>query len=340
MLGFLGRHSGLGDRDKQGWATYLQGFQDEDGMFRDPADLAEPIQEQPEWALRAHRTRHCAWAIESLGHSLTQPIRFILPLTAPDALNRRLNEIWEGRVSHGAWRWGNWIMDLGVMLDLQHRHFADEKARYAVHVLLDWLDRHQDPRTGYWYLPDTDDRNAMAGAMHLYPLYWAYNREVRYFDRITKETLKLQQSDGLFAYQVGQGGSQCLDYDAILILVNAYATRPAFRKIIRDACNRTVKAIAVNENDDGSWADCQVDEVRNWGTRATLFKAKQGSLWDAYARMMTVAMCKLVIDGQLPPGVCAEHHLFEIFEAGRGWRQGHAPALAHEDNKDQQHAVG
>lgn len=328
LLAFLGRLDAFTADQRRQWADYLQSFQSDDGLFRDEVDLAEPTQHQPDWALLLHRTRHCIWAIEALTCApIAKPLHYITSRYAPGEFADWLDQVWHGVEDGAAWRWGNWAMDIGVCLDVQQRHFGDTRARQALDEMFDWLDAHLDPATGFWPVNDPDLRNAMAGAMHLYPLYWAYGRTIPHYEQAVRATLSLQQDDGLFAYESGNGGSQCLDYDAVLVLANAYWQDELsnLHEDIRQACARVLEAIVVNRTPAGSWADCQSPDMRWWATRAAAYRADQGSLWDTYARMMTVAMCHEVCTGQPLPDLCAEHHLFEIFHAGRNWREGVSP---------------
>ncbi len=326
LLDALGRFS---SEEKSQWAEYLLGCLGEDGFVADPVDLAEPTQVQPIWALQAHRTRHIAWAVEVLGGRLRRPIRFVEPLLESGEPERWLTDLWRQVRQGGIWRLSNWIMDATLMLDLRYRHFRDLAARRAIDELLDALDRRQDTESGYWFCPGDDLRCAMAGSMHLYPIYWAYGRPVHHMDKVIENTLALQQSDGLFDYGVGAGGSQCLDYDAVFVLVNGAAALPARQEPVRDCCRSVLDAIVVNHNEDGSFSNDRVpDQVHHWATKAAAFRSDGGSLWDTYARLMTIAMCIEQITGRSPSPLCGENNWLEISHAGTGWRDGCSPALA------------
>lgn len=328
LRAFLNRLGELPVERRQAWARYLLDSIAEDGLVDDPVDFAEPTQKQPLWALRFHRTRHVVWAVEALGGKQERPIQAVEPYRSAEAIRRWLDELWALNWPGGVWAAGNWIMDMGVLLDAQSRHLGNEQARLALVAMLDALNDRLEPETGFWRAKGDDDRVAMAGSMHLYPLYWAYGHELPYFDKAVKATLALQQPDGLFDFESGFGGSQCLDYDAALVLINGYVLLPEFREHIKAAFCRMAEAIKINLRPTGGWADCQKADTRHWSTRACVYRADQGSVWDTYARLMVVAMCELALEGRLPAWCRAEHHLFEIFGAGRGWRQGCSPALA------------
>lgn len=206
-------------------------------------------------------------------------------------------------------------MDVGMLLDMEHRYGQDPDAGVAQERLLEWLTRRIDPATGFWFGRHDDQRAAMAGAMHLYPLYWNRSQEVPYFRQAVQHTLSLQQPDGLFAYDSGTGGEQCLDFDAVFILINGYAAFDDLRPTIRQSCQRMLDAIVVNELPSGGWSDSRKNQIRYWATRACSYRSDGGSLWDTYARLMTVAIGLYVTTGEIPSGVQTERHLFEIWFA-------------------------
>jgi len=313
------------DTDRDKWINHISSFQRDDGLFEDKIDIANPTQKQPLWALLAHRTRHCSWAIEALGGKLKRPIKFVESFKSRDSMQKWMQELWSQNWTGGFWAAGNWIMDMGVLLDLQFRHFQDEQASEAIQFLFDYLDKKQDPATGFWFGPNDDIRCAMAGAMHLYPLYLAYNRPINYFEQIIDNTLALQQSDGLFDYEVGKGGSQCLDFDAMVIISNGYFLLPEKQQQIKECSKKVLDAIMVNKQADGSFSDSRIDQLRFWSTQAAAFKSNEGSIWDTYARIMTIAMCIEILKDAPPSPMRGENHLFEIWHGGKGWNKGFNP---------------
>lgn len=321
LLNFLKMLDQYSDTQKKQWREYLLDSFDNSGMVNDEIDFANPTQDQPLWALKAHRTRHTAWAIEALDGNLQKPIEFLKPYLGKEAIAKWLDDLWKIDWP-GIWRVGNWIMDMGVLLDLQYRHFNDQTAKQTLIDMLKLLNEKLEPATGFWRGGTEDDRNAMAGSMHLYPIYWAYDVELPYFDKAVDLTLKMQQSDGLFDYNVGTGGSQCLDYDAALVLINGYVMFDQKKNQIHDCFAKLRKAIEVNRKDTGSWSDSLNDEDRSWATKACVFNSARGSIWDTYARIMTVAMCDKILNPENCDWFKAEHHFFEIFDLGKGWVDG------------------
>lgn len=316
------------EQEKQAWAAYLIGFIGKDGLINDPIDFAQPTQKQPLWALRAHRTRHVLWAIETLGATPPAALPWLDSLIHhAGGITGWLDAQWPTFLEAGFWPAGNWLMDVGVLLDARARHHGDAAAERALRELLEALAARLDPQTGFWWGTHDTAREAMAGAMHLYPLYWAWQIELPHFEKAIDATLSLQQPDGLFDYESGRGGSQCLDYDAMLILCNGLATHPEKAPALRGAAERLLHGIGVNHLPSGAWSDSRQAVPRHWATRACAFRAEGGSLWDTYARLMAVGMA-LHLLGAAPADVQPERHLFEIWSAGQGWHRGQPPRRA------------
>lgn len=322
LLAFLDAMEGLADDMRDSWLKYLQSFQRDDGLCQDPVDIKKPTQAQPNWALLAHRTRHIGWAIEELGGTFTREFEFVKKYYEPAEMEAFIDQMMNAEGEGGFWGTGNWLMDLAVCLDFQHRHFDDHNAAAAIDVYLNKMDQLQDPQTGFWFKPGDDNRRAMAGAMHIYPVYWAYGREIKHYRNAVEQTLKLQQSDGLFAYETGRGGSQCLDYDAMLVLINGCRQYEDLMPQIESAADKVLDAIMINRNEDGSFADYQIDEMKCWATKAASYSAKGGGVWETYSRLMTIAMCFEIVYKNPPQPCKPEHHMFEIFNAGKGWLGG------------------
>lgn len=318
LLNFLKAQDSVSEKDRESWLEYLLSFLGDQGVAQDPADLDFPSQLQPQWALAAHRTRHLAWAVEALGGTLKKPITLIEPFLEKNKIRAWLDDLWSKPWPGGFWAAGNWIMDMGVLLDLQHRHFNSLAALNGVHDLLNGLNEKQDKSTGFWFGPRDSLRTAMAGAMHIYPLYFAYGRRLSHLDKARDHTLSLQQKDGSFAEQSGIGGSQCLDFDAAFILCNSFFLLEDKPPSIRAAALRLMESLKTVWKNDGAFADCHLKETRYWGTKAACYMADQGSLWDTYARLMTLAMCLKMQGHDLDEEIQINHHLFEIWDGGHG----------------------
>ena len=232
--------------ERSEWAEYLKSFQDEkSGLFLDP------LAHEEDFANRKHDWQYFTWqttffclsALDALGHTALFPLRFIQPYRGTTALTTWLNGLNWG----DPWLESNKIMFLASSL-IQSGGLED------VHSIFDWLDRHQDPQTGYWGTEQRADLlNAMAGAFHFYFLYLYLQRPFQYMEQIIDSTLSLQQPDGL--YDPRGGGGACLDLDAVDILVKLSLLTDYRSEDINASLQRTCQAVLSNQRGDGSFCE-------------------------------------------------------------------------------------
>jgi hypothetical protein len=285
MLGvFLGRADSLSGDETTAWAEGIRRCQRDDGWFEDD-DIADRNL-RPGYARdRAllHRTRHAVLALQGLESSPMHPLAFAEQWLGAGAIRR-----WcETLDLSNYWYASNMMMDAALFL---MKHPQRDAARCAVHDLLDFCDEHINPATGYHDAGRSDVRNAMAGAMHLYPVYILMQREIRCVPQIVETTIGLQQPDGLFGYESGAGGEDCLDYDAVLILSNTYFLCDDARnkRRIEQAFERCFEGILINRNPDGGFA---------------------------YSRLLAIAMMGNILYPESRELWRMKNHLMEIWDA-------------------------
>jgi len=218
------------------------------------------------------------------------------------------------------WYASNMMMDVFLLLAHEHRFHQTRGVADALGELLDFCDENTDPKTGYHDRGRSDVRNAMAGAMHLYPVYFLCNRTPLYPEAVVETTLGLQQEDGLFGYETGTGGEDCLDYDGILILANFSFLAPRSRERIKQSLDKCQRAIMVCANNDGGFSPHRRNETYNFGTNLTLVEPGKSSLWATYGRLLAIALAGKVLDPSddtFVPG----NHMMEVWDGGRGTTQ-------------------
>ena len=312
FLDYAGRFSG---HERARWAEHIRGFQNAEGWFED-----EDIDDDHRLAWygrdRAlfHRTRHALCALSVLGAAPVRPLRMTEAWLGPGRMTAWLETL----ALTDYWYASNMMMDAFLLLWHEH-HFGDHRteAQAAIGELLDFCDDATDPATGYHDRGQSDVRNAMAGAMHLFPAYFLCGRAPRYPETVVRTTLALQQEDGLFGYESGSGGEDCLDYDAVLILSNFYFLTPRYAGQIEDALRRCQQGIAVCLNADGGFAPHRRDEPYNFGTRRTTVAPGHSSLWATYGRLLTIAMAGMVLEPENVPFVLG-NSLMEVWDGGAG----------------------
>jgi hypothetical protein len=310
--GFLGYAKTLPDDQRLDWADYLKGFQNRDGWFEDE-DIDDD--HRLEWYGRDralfHRTRHALCALYALGERPRHSLRMVEQWLGKGRMRQWLDTL----DLSDYWYASNMMMDAYLLLSDEYNQSHGKAEFDAIMELIDFCDDCTDPKTGYHDRGLSETRNAMAGAMHLYPAYFLTGREPKYPEAVVRTTLDLQREDGLFGFETGTGGEDCLDYDATLILANFYFLAPQCQTEIKSALGRCRDAIAICANDDGGFACHRRDEVYNFGTKTTLVAPGQSSLWATYSRLMTIAMITELLNPGTSPFTLG-HNLMEVWDGG------------------------
>ncbi len=261
------------------WLTYIKGFQQEKtGLFVDPK-VSERITDSThdEEHLNRQLTTFCLSAIEALGSKPDYPLRFLDELKEETALTHWLDNLnWEN-----PWNSGNKVMFLAICLAYNNEHFGDEKSGKALNVWFDWMDRHQNPKTGFWGTSrESDYFVGMGGFYHQFLIYEYFDRKVRYGEQIVDRMIFLQQPDGL--YFPGQGGGSCEDIDAISTLVHFYHKLNYRRENIRDSLKRSLSAILENQSSDGGfcWSNRRrLKLIEHWKLITSIFRNRDPYYW-------------------------------------------------------------
>ncbi len=325
--GLLGFCAELTERQRREWAGYINDFQNEDGWFEDSDISAANLRPGylPDRA-RLHRTRHALFALYALGARPRRPWRFLENWL--DADKRRA---WcAGLNLTDYWYASNMMMDAAVFL-LDQLHFQrDASVRRALDALLDFCDAHINPQTGFHDGGLSETRNAMAGAMHLYPVYVLMRRPILRAAAALRTVAALQQSDGLFGYESGTGGEDCLDYDAVMILSNLNFVDPDRTPTVRQALEKCLAGIMVCRNDDGGFACHRRPETYYFGTRTTAVPPGSSSLWATYSRLLTIAMIANNLFPATRPAWRMGANLMEIWDGGAGLMPAYPPGGAPE----------
>lgn len=313
LLGWLDK---LSNEEKKSWADYLNSFQRKDGFFEDE-DISEHNLAPGYTKERAlfHRTRHTLFALVTLGHKPKYDFRFLEDKFEPITIEKwtkglNLSDFWDA---------GNKIMDLALFLSYEAKVNRNKKAESTVYLLMDLCDANVNPETGYHDAGKSELRNAMAGAMHLYPIYFLWERKPKYPENIIRTTLSLQQSDAFFSYEVGSCGEDCLDYDAVSILVNFYFIAGSYQQETERTLERLLTVIEKCQNSDGGFCCHRRRENYRFGTFSTEVPIEGSSLWSTYSRILTIALATKVIKGHSAAGDWnLGNNIMETWDGGTG----------------------
>jgi len=251
LLHLFGRLDDLSDRDRADWVHYLQEFQSPDsGLFSDP-QISNNSQQRPQEHMDWQLTTFCLTALDALGAEPLHDLSFAMQWTHKETLFSWFESLdW-----YNPWHCGNKVMFVGVFLYFLSERRNNHEARTALNWWFEWLDQHQNSRSGYWGKGKHAAYFAgMGGAYHEYVIYNALSQPIQYREQIVDSTLRLQQMDGLFAPP--RSGGSCDDLDAVDILVNSYHNLDYRRPDITHALERALQGILNNQNQDGGfcWA--------------------------------------------------------------------------------------
>lgn len=148
------------------------------------------------------------------------------------------------------WYASNMVMFLTNILLFQEQDTKKSDSR--AHLVLDWLDHHQDKQTGLWNMGNNVSLvNQMAAGFHFFFFYTYLGRPIQYWPQIIDSTLAIQDVDGLFNY--AGGGGSCEDLDAIDILGRALLYTDYRQKDVHVSLGKAHHALVGYQNPDGGY---------------------------------------------------------------------------------------
>ena len=221
-------------------STHILDQQSEDGLFYDDIFL-------PSDTTGSHSEQYITWqftffsliALDMLGIKPKVTLTFLDTFKEDGYLAKWLNE----RDWNDFWYASNEIMFLLYFLIYQRDRLCIDRPQCtaAMDICMDYLDKHQDPLTGFWGRNVRKDvYNSLYGAAHIYLFYDYLERPIPHAGRIIDTTLGLQSANGLYG---NAGGGACEDYDAVEILFRMYNISQHRKDDVRVAMRKTYMAI-------------------------------------------------------------------------------------------------
>jgi hypothetical protein len=277
----------LEDGERRAWAEYLASFQDpESGLFLGP-ELEGPL-ESPQHDrehLSLHLTCHALPALALLGARPAHPLR-----AARRLLDRGELLAWLERLDwRRAWREGNELLFAAQLLLHLREVEGRPEAGPALELWFDWLDAHQDPRTGLWGTDRGADRHgALFGAYHPLLVYHYCARPVPRAERILDTALALQHPDGGFA--PGGGGGACEDLDAIDVLVNLHRRTGHRPRAVRRALEGALASVLSRRRPDGGFVYRRGEPFVPMGMRRSAAPADTSHLFPTWFALHSAAL--------------------------------------------------
>ena len=241
----------LSENEQQEWIGYINSFQCEDGLFRDPAIACMDADRLDWWGWR-HLTLHALMALSSLDGVAVKPLKILERYRPSGEIIRWLDSRnWQ----FDACNVSNEIQNIGTFLQYARDYQGFDWCQDVLDEMYDWLDARQDPSTGYWGYTKNSRRDVSMGVQtgyHLWCLYFYDNRPVLYQEKIIDRCLELQNETGGFGVEANS--SACEDIDAIDPMVRLMLHLDYRRGEIESALERAFLWVLCNHNQsDGGW---------------------------------------------------------------------------------------
>jgi len=230
---------------------FLNGFQMDDGTYRLLGMASDSVYKGPDRVrtreyIDFHATNYAFGAVRALGGKELKPFRFMDAYrTAPGLLDWTERRIW-----NDPWMEGNLVVNLGSFL-LAMAEDGDPESGKRVLELMEWLDRIQDPATGFWgerFETRREILEGMAGAMHTYHLYYYLDRPLPRLEQIARASISLAENE------LAPVTSACLDVDIVELLANIHRLG-LYRAEIEAILEKKLSLLLDFQNPDGGFCD-------------------------------------------------------------------------------------
>lgn len=325
ILDFFRETQKFAEQERQGWISYIQGFQNEEHGYFEPEQYYHEDKERNRYQL----TCFCLSALRILGAEPRLPLKFIEQWKTPDDVKKYLYDrgCHQGRPGSG-----NKAMFLVIFLTYEYERTRRNDLLDRINA---WFEFHDETRNrnGFW---GRDLRShylyGLQNGFHQLVMYFYWHKDIPRLNRIIDVALMSQDRRGFFAPT--PGGEACHDYDAIHILAMAYRATDYRKDEIETCLHRAFDAVLSTQNGDGGFCQSKskltgpMDFFRHvpiyfsgcrpylWYYRSrasliALLKARdlihtgwtqkprawnQSSLWDAWFRCLALAEIAQTID--------------------------------------------
>lgn len=283
--------------ERENWIDYLNGFQDDDGLFRDPVIYDQGwYTGDPLYCGCPHLTCHVITALACLGGIAEKRIAFLDPWLTPDSMVNWLTERdWGERV---AWT-GNEIMNIGTLLQYERDFHNDKKAGKSVETLLEWLSTHHiNSDTGIWGSLDISDpikrSHAVQAAYHWWPLFFYDHYSVPCIERVIDTILATQNKSGGFGCGVHNSqepdkSSACEDIDSIDPLCRMTSQSDYRQDDIILALKKALPWVLKNQMPDGGFV-FMLDREFTYGHEQLKGEKNIGAMFPTWFRTLSLAL--------------------------------------------------
>lgn len=275
----------LSASDRRQWATYIQGHQGDDGLFRDPL-INCPLAEQIDWWGWRHLTLHALMALAALDATAEKTFRLLDPFKKRGEVIRWLeSRTW----AESAANVSNEVQNYGTFLQYARDRQGQDWCQDVLDEMCRWLDRSQDAATGLWgprFDTPYDLSQGVQAGYHIWMLYFYDGRPVQYEDKIIDSCLATQNKFGGFGVLLNS--SACEDIDSVDPLVRLYHCVDHRRTDIQHSLQRALPWILANHNRDGGWVFRRYQRLE-YGHPLMAAGPQESSMFPTWFRCLTLA---------------------------------------------------
>ena len=270
------------------WIDYINSFQCEDGLFRDPP-LACDIAETEDWWGWRHLTLQVLMALQCLGGRPKKSLHFIEKVDSPDKVARWLDGLdWTTKASNTS----NAVQNYGTAMQYARDFMGETGLTKAIDSLLAGVAERCDPFSGLWGGGFDDPRVALSEGVqagyHFWLLFWYDGKKIPFPTQVFASILKLQNHLGGFGL-TRFNTSACEDIDGLDPMVRLSSEDRVLRPLAAKPIQRAARWVLSNFDEDGG-AYFRKHAAFIYGHPAMSTAADQSSLFATWFRMLSLAV--------------------------------------------------
>lgn len=293
LYALLNKVDDLSNIDRQEWINYINSFQCEDGLYRDPMvdnDIAESI----DWWGWRHLSAHVVSAITALGGKPLFPFSFLKFLYGHGNAYLWINELpWHESSTNVS----NAVMNYGVLLQYERDFRHNGEAGFALDEIYAFLEENNNTETGLWYWGLKDQPQGLSEAVqtsyHLWNLFFYDRRSIPNIEKAVESCLENQNRYGGFGSTYNS--SACEDIDSIDPLCRFYFLTDYQHNEIEFCLKKALRWVAVNQVRDGGFVFRRFAEFK-YGHELMKTDPEESSLFATWFRLLSVAYISQVLD--------------------------------------------
>ncbi|MDW7973207.1 MAG: hypothetical protein RMI01_08420 [Thermodesulfovibrio sp.] len=282
-------------KEKNSWINYIQSFQCEDGIFRDPA-IKNDIAEDSDWWGWRHLTLHAIMALSALG---AKPKRRFKAIEAFKSLDYTIKWLQSQDWVEDPAMTSNKVQNFFTMLQYMRDFMGEDWADKTLAKIYEWLNNNANPETGSWHVKFAtlvDVSNAVQTGYHIWLLYFYDRQEPPYKKKIIDLCLKSQNSLGGFG--VPLNSSACEDIDSIDPLCRLYFISDYKKEDIKYSIKKALSWVLVNLNEDGGFVFRRYEPFF-YGHELMFSRKDESSMFPTWFRTLSLVYISKVLNDDL-----------------------------------------